>query len=454
MALSVIILAAGQGTRMCSQMPKVLHSLAGKPLLQHVLDSISSLDATVYIVHGHAGAQVQAAISDPALHWVAQTEQLGTGHAVLQALPMIADDDQALILYGDVPLIPTNTLQTLLAQQTANTLALLSVDLGNPTGYGRIIRDKNKAIQAIIEEKEADSQTRQIQEVNTGILAAKAGDLRQYLQSLKNDNSQGEYYLTDVIAEAVTHKVPIVSLKAQQPEHVAGINDRVQLANLERYYQQNQAENLMRQGVTIIDPKRLDIRGNISIGQDCEIDINVILEGDIQIGQGVKIGANSIIRHSQIADNVVIHPNSLIEKAQISKHCEIGPFARIRPDTVLAAQVKVGNFVEIKKSTIAKGSKISHLSYIGDTTMGADVNIGAGTITCNYDGAFKHQTIIGDNVFVGSDSQLIAPVTVGNGATIGAGTTVTRDVSADKLVISRAPQRSISDWQRPSKPKA
>lgn len=453
MALSVIILAAGQGTRMRSQTPKVLHQLAGKPLLQHVLDSIEPLTANCYIVHGHEGAQVKKSINNNDLCWVEQSKQLGTGHAVLQALPQINPSDQVLILYGDVPLIPTDVLQNLLAKQQDDNLVLLTVYLDNPTGYGRIIRNAAGDIQAIVEEKDADAAIRQIQEVNTGILASSAKALNGYIQQLSNNNTQGEYYLTDIIAMAAAEKVKINSLQASAIEHVAGVNDRIQLANLERYYQRQQAENLMRQGITLADPNRLDIRGNLSAGQDSYIDVNVILDGDVQLGKHVHIGANCIIRHSQLGDHVQILPNSLIENAQIADYCEIGPFARIRPDTVLASRVKVGNFVEIKKSNIAEGSKINHLSYIGDTQMGANVNIGAGTITCNYDGAFKHQTVIGDDVFVGSDTQLIAPVNVENGATIGAGTTVTRNVGADQLVISRAPQKSISGWQRPRKKK-
>ncbi len=454
MALSVIILAAGQGTRMCSQIPKVLHPLAGKALLQHVLDSIAPLKVNCYIVHGHEGAQVQAQIQDPNIYWVEQAKQLGTGHAVQQALPQIDAADQVLILYGDVPLIPTSSLEALLEAQSAADLALLTVDLDNPRGYGRIVRDDKAQVSAIIEEKDADAEIKRIKEVNTGILAARASDLKQHIAKLKNDNAQGEYYLTDVIALAAHAGQNISSLKAECPEHVAGVNDRVQLANLERYYQLQQAQALMRQGVSMADPNRVDIRGTVTTGQDNRFDINVILEGKVTLGSRVSIGANSIIRNSELGDGVVVHPNSVIENAVIAEHCEIGPFARIRPDTVLAAQVKVGNFVEIKKSKIAKGSKINHLSYIGDTTMGSGVNIGAGTITCNYDGAFKHQTIIGDDVFVGSDTQLVAPVTVEKGATIGAGTTVTRDIEADKLVISRLPQKSISGWQRPRKNKS
>ena len=359
-----------------------------------------------------------------------------------------------MILYGDVPLIPTSSLEALLEVQSTANLALLTVDLDNPRGYGRIVRDENAAVRAIIEEKDADAEIKRINEVNTGILAARASDLKQHIAKLKNDNAQEEYYLTDVIALAANAGQNISSLKAECPEHVAGVNDRVQLANLERYYQLQQAQALMRQGVSMADPNRVDIRGTVTTGQDNTLDINVIFEGKVTLGSQVSIGANSIIRNSEIGDGVVVHPNSVIENAVIAEHCEIGPFARIRPDTVLAAQVKVGNFVEIKKSNIAKGSKINHLSYIGDTTMGSGVNIGAGTITCNYDGAFKHQTIIGDDVFVGSDTQLVAPVTVEKGATIGAGTTVTRDIEADKLVISRSPQKSISGWQRPHKNKS
>jgi len=437
---------------MRSQQPKVLHVLADRCLLQHVIDNSRALQAEqTYVVYGHGGDQVQNQLSHENIVWVEQTQQLGTGHAVNQALINIPDDHQVLVLYGDVPLTPSQLLQSLLEQQAPQGLALITVQLDNPQGYGRIVRDSAQKITCIVEEKDADSTIRQIQETNSGILCAQSQQLKHWLSQVNNRNQQGEYYLTDVIALAVNDKQAVHSVSATQPEQVAGVNNRQQLANLERYYQLQIAQNLMEQGLNLRDPARFDVRGQVQVGQDVHIDINVLLEGKITLGDGVQIGANCVIRNSIIAKQVIIHPNCVIENAHIEQACEIGPFARIRPDTHLEANVKIGNFVEIKKSRIDVGSKISHLSYIGDTQMGKRVNIGAGTITCNYDGANKFQTTIGDDVFVGSDTQLIAPVTIANGVTIGAGATVTKDAPADSLVISRSPQRIIPGWERPKK---
>ncbi|MCK5877882.1 MAG: bifunctional UDP-N-acetylglucosamine diphosphorylase/glucosamine-1-phosphate N-acetyltransferase GlmU [Candidatus Marithrix sp.] len=450
MKLSIIILAAGLGKRMCSDLPKVLHCLAGKPLLQHVIDAAISLEPeTIHVVYGYGGEQVRDTLSDLPVQWVKQVQQLGTGHAVAQAIPSIADNNVVLVLYGDVPLINPTNLQKLCS--LSNGLNVLTAKLDNPTGYGRIVRDAQGQVECIIEEKDADNKTKAIQEINTGILATKAINLRTWLANLDNNNSQGEYYLTDTIAMAVTDNVPIHTNIVHDVLEVTGVNNRLQLANLERYYQSQQVNNLMLTGVTVQDPNRLDIRGIVKTGYDIIIDINVILEGEVSLGNRVKIGANTIIRNAKIADDVEILSNCVIENVVIGTGCKIGPFARLRPETELAEQVHIGNFVELKKSVVAKGSKINHLSYIGDSEIGSNVNIGAGTITCNYDGANKHKTIIKDNVFVGSDTQLIAPVTVENGATIGAGSTITKNVAEDSLTLSRVQQQSVMGWERPTK---
>lgn len=451
---SIVILAAGQGTRMRSALPKVLHLLAGKTLLAHVLDTALQLEPeAIYLVYGHGGEQVKAATAAYDLHYVEQAEQLGTGHAVMQAMPQIPDNHQVMVLYGDVPLIDLATLQGMM-HLDEDVLGLLTVELDDPTGYGRIVRSPAGAVQRIVEEKDADVSIRKIREINTGIMSMPAHNLRQCLSALKNDNAQGEYYLTDVIGLAVQAGLRVQTFTPDTLEEVQGINDRVQLAMMERYYQQQQALQLMRNGVTLRDPERLDVRGELTTGRDLLIDINVVLEGNVELGNGVHIGANCVIRHAKIADNVEILPNCVIENAVIEAGCRIGPFARIRPDTHLAEQVHIGNFVEVKKSTVEKGSKINHLSYIGDSEVGSEVNIGAGTITCNYDGANKHKTIIGDRAFIGSDTQLVAPVEVGADATIGAGATITKNVEAGHLALSRAPQKSLAGWQRPVKKKS
>ncbi len=452
MKLSIIILAAGLGKRMHSDIPKVLHQVADKPLIRHVVDTALALKPdSIHIVYGHKGEQVREALADTTINWVEQAQQLGTGHAVAQAMPDIADDTMVLVLCGDVPLINLATLQALCSQ--ANNLGILTVLLDNPQGYGRIVRNAQGQVERIVEEKDATASIKKINEVNAGIFIVSATHLRRWLASLNNDNAQGEYYLTDIITLAVEENVPIHTTTSDDPYQVMGVNDRLQLASLERYYQTQQVKQLILAGVTVYDPARLDIRGTVQAGRDVSIDINVILEGEIKLGNRVKIGPHTVIRNANIGDDVEILSHCVIENVVIGAACRIGPFARLRPDTVLAAQVHIGNFVEIKKSTVAQGSKINHLSYIGDSEVGSGVNIGAGTITCNYDGANKHKTIIEDRAFIGSDTQLVAPVTVGAGATIGAGSTITRDTPPDALTVSRTPQKTIVGWQRPIKKK-
>ena len=451
MSLSVVILAAGKGTRMKSSQPKVLHELAGKSLLAHVYDTAKSLGADeVVIVYGHGGAQVKDACRSFDASWVEQEQQLGTGHAVQQAMAVLNPENNVLVLYGDVPLTTDKSLQ-LLIEDFDNKIALMTVTLENPSGYGRIIRDKHEKVTGIVEQKDATEEQKQICEVNTGILAAKASVLNDLLSKIDNKNSQKEYYLTDIFALAAQNQIEIVTSHPAHAYEVEGINSRQQLATLERIHQRNIANTLMENGVTLADPARLDVRGEVNIDSDVSIDINVILQGKVRVGKDSFIGANSIIIDSIIGENVNIKPNCVIENSVVANNVDIGPYARLRPDTVLNENSRVGNFVEIKKSTIGKGSKVNHLSYIGDTEMGDNVNIGAGTITCNYDGANKHKTIIRNNVFVGSNSQLVAPVELGENATIAAGTTITRDVEDDALAISRSPQKLIKKWQRPTK---
>lgn len=451
MSLEIIILAAGQGTRMRSNLPKVLHPLAGKPMLAHVLDTARALGpAAIHVVYGHGGEQVKQAIDDPALNWVEQAEQLGTGHAVEQAMPAVKDGAIVLILYGDVPLITAQTLQGVL-QRSAAGLGLLTVELADPTGYGRILRDGLGRVVAIVEQKDASAEQLPIREGNTGIMACQGQRLRSWLEQLDNRNAQGEFYLTDVIALAVQEGVEVVAQRVVDEDEVAGVNDRLQLAQLERRYQRRCADALMRDGATLLDPSRFDLRGSASVGHDVVIDVGVVFEGEVVLGDRVRVGANCVLRDVRIGDDVSIEPMSLIEQAEIGSHCCIGPFARIRPGTRLAERARVGNFVEVKNSVIGRAAKVNHLSYIGDTTMGSEVNIGAGTITCNYDGANKHRTVIGDRAFIGSDSQLVAPVTVGNDATIGAGSTITRDTPEGELTLSRSAQKSIKGWKRPVK---
>lgn len=450
--LHIIILAAGQGTRMKSALPKVLHKIAHKSLLAHVLDVAQQLGAhSTRVVYGHGGEQVKNALAHYNVSWVLQDKQLGTGHAVDQAAPDIADNQTVLILYGDVPLIQKETLIDLINAASNRALGLLTAHLNDPTGYGRIIRNASGDVVRIVEQKDASDEEKKVTEINTGMLALDSTQLKGWLKKLENKNAQGEYYLTDVIGMAAGEGVTINTVHPAALKEIEGVNNKQQLAQLEREYQMDQAKKLMDQGVTFRDPARFDLRGELEVGNDVTIDVNVIIEGKVKIGDNVKIASNNVIIDSTIGNNVSIQPNCIIESSVIGDECVIGPFARVRPDTQLAKGAKIGNFVEIKKSTIGEGSKVNHLSYIGDTTMGKDVNIGAGTITCNYDGAYKHQTVIGDNAFIGSDTQLIAPVEVGEGATIGAGSTISHDVPKGELTLSRSPQKTRQGWKRPVK---
>lgn len=453
--LDIVILAAGVGKRMRSSLPKVLHKLAGKPLLKHAIDTAQTLSPRkIYIVYGHGGEQVLTEINDDQLTWVKQEPQLGTGHALLQVLPFLAKSGKTLVLLGDVPLIQENSLTQLVASASANNFALLTVTLANPFGYGRIIReDGTNQVSAIVEEKDANEIQRSINEINTGIMVLPNAYLHDYLPKLSNSNAQGEYYLTDIIKLAASSGIKIETAQPHYEWEVSGINSKVQLAQLERAAQNFQAQQLLDAGVTLMDPSRIDIRGNLICGNNVEIDVNCIFEGTVTLGDNIKINANCIIRDTIISSGTTVLPFSLIDNAEIGKNCHIGPYARIRPGTRLDDNVHIGNFVEIKNSYIARDSKANHLSYIGDATIGKKVNIGAGTITCNYDGAYKHQTIIEDNVFVGSDTQLIAPVKVAKGSTIGAGSTITRDTPEEQLTLSRAKQISVAGWKRPSKTK-
>ncbi|OHX34214.1 UDP-N-acetylglucosamine diphosphorylase/glucosamine-1-phosphate N-acetyltransferase [Methylomonas sp. LWB] len=453
MSIKTIILAAGQGTRMRSARPKVLHEIANRALLEHVYQTSRGLeDNQIFIVYGHGGEAVKQTLSALDATWIEQKQQLGTGHAVQQAIDHVEDGDTVLILYGDVPLLKTQTIQTLLRKASLTSLALLTVTLDDPTGYGRIVRDKDHAVIKIVEQKDANEAEAQINEGNTGILACKGSQLKQWLARLSNNNAQNEYYLTDIIEMAVDDGLTIETSQAASADEVLGVNNRAQLAHLERVYQREQAQALMEKGVTLRDPARLDVRGVFAeLGQDIDIDINVIFEGVNRIASNVKIGANCIIKNATIGEGVEILPNSVIEDAGIGAGSRIGPFARLRPQTRLAEQVHIGNFVEIKKADVGAGSKINHLSYIGDSEIGSKVNVGAGTITCNYDGVNKFKTVIEDGAFIGSDSQLVAPVRVGKNATIGAGSTITKDTPAEQLTLSRVKQVSIAGWQRPVK---
>jgi len=448
MSLKIVILAAGKGTRMRSEHPKVLQTVGPYSLLEHVIRVSNQLgSARPIVVYGHGGEQVTEALAHLPAEWVLQQQQLGTGHAVQQALPQLADDDRVLVLYGDVPLVTADTLRPIV---DAEGVGLLTVMLDQPQGYGRIVRQDGQ-VRRIVEHKDADDAERKINEVNTGILAASGGQLRDWLARLSNDNAQGEFYLTDIIAMAVADGIPVNGIAAADPVEVQGINNRQQQAEIERAWQRREADRLMAEGVHMRDPARFDLRGTLRCGNDVSIDINVLIEGEVTLGKRVSIGPNVVLSDMVIGDDVVIHANSVLEKSRVGNGAVIGPYARLRPETVLGDKVRVGNFVEIKKSTIGTGSKVNHLSYIGDTQMGAAVNIGAGTITCNYDGAYKHLTIIGDNVFVGSDSQLVAPVEIEAGATIGAGSTITRTAAAGKLTLSRSKQITTGAWKRPVK---
>jgi bifunctional UDP-N-acetylglucosamine pyrophosphorylase/glucosamine-1-phosphate N-acetyltransferase len=454
--MEVVILAAGQGKRMRSVLPKVLQPLAGRPLLAHVLASARALGAgRICVVHGHGGETVRARLDAPDLVWAEQSPQLGTGHAVQQALPQLSDDEQALVLYGDVPLIGVPTLARLTAAagqvpQEAK-LALLTVELDDPTGYGRILRDAAGRVTRIVEEKDATPAERRVREVNTGILSAPVARLRDWLGRISNHNAQGEYYLTDIIGLAVADGVEIVTVAPDTVAETLGVNSKAQLASLERVYQAGIASRLMDNGVTLIDPARLDVRGELVCGRDVEIDVNCVFEGRVELADGVTVGANCVLRDVQIGVGTRVAPFSHLDSTRTGERCVIGPYARTRPGTVLGNGVHIGNFVEIKNSKIADQSKANHLAYVGDADVGERVNIGAGTITCNYDGVNKFRTEIGDDVFIGSDTQLVAPVRVGRGATLGAGTTLTRDAPPDQLTVSRARQQSLAGWKRPAK---
>ncbi|MEJ2441908.1 MAG: bifunctional UDP-N-acetylglucosamine diphosphorylase/glucosamine-1-phosphate N-acetyltransferase GlmU [Exilibacterium sp.] len=461
--LDTVILAAGKGTRMKSRLPKILHPLAGRPLLQHVLDTARSLrgdcvdadspsqDFFINIVVGHGAEQVQAQFDAEDTRFIPQREQLGTGHAVQQAVPHLRDNAVVLVLYGDVPLIRRATLEKLIAGVNENAISLLTVYLDNPSGYGRIIRDREGLATAIVEQKDALPEQLTIKEVNTGIMALRGADLKRWLPQLSSDNSQGEYYLTDIVALAKAEGKIINTEHPTAELEVLGVNSRRQQAELERFYQQHLAAELMENGVTLMDPQRFDCRGSLGVGEDVIIDVNCVFEGRVSLGDNVSIGPNCVIKNATIGDNAVIKAHSLIEDADIDEACEIGPFARIRPGTQLRAGAKVGNFVETKKAIIGTGSKVNHLSYIGDAEVGEGVNIGAGTITCNYDGVNKFKTDIGDGAFIGSNTALVAPVKVGAGATVGAGSTINKNVEANQLSIARGRQKNIDGWQRPTK---
>ena len=453
MTVKTIILAAGQGTRMRSARPKVLHKVANRSLLQHVYDTSKQIDDNeIIIIYGHGGELVKQTLSALDATWIEQTQQLGTGHAVLQANSLIENKDTILILYGDVPLLTKQAIDSLLANVTPQSMALLTVKLDNPAGYGRIVRDASGDVLKIVEQKDASEQEQLINEVNTGILAVKGEQLKSWIHRLDNSNAQQEFYLTDVIEMAVNDGIAIKTSQPESIDEVLGVNNRKQLSHLERVYQAEQADKLMELGVTLLDPARVDCRGSFaSLGQDISVDINVIFEGCNSIGNNVNIGANTVINNSVIEDNVEILANCVIDNAVVGAGSRIGPFARLRPQAELSEQVHIGNFVEIKKSTVAKGSKINHLSYIGDASIGSKVNIGAGTITCNYDGVNKFRTVIEDGAFIGSDTQLIAPVTVGKNATIGAGSTITKNTADEKLTLTRSKQITIQGWQRPVK---
>jgi bifunctional UDP-N-acetylglucosamine pyrophosphorylase/glucosamine-1-phosphate N-acetyltransferase len=449
MTFSVVVLAAGKGTRMKSTLPKVLHPIGGKPMVQHIIDTVNKLGArNIHLVFGHGREQLQNKLNHNDLSWCLQNEQLGTGHAVQQAAPHIQDNEDVLILVGDAPLIKEATLQKLIAVKKHADLALLTVQLEDPTGMGRIIRH-GEQVTAIVEHKDASEQQRQIKETNTGMMIMGGRDLKRWLSALNNNNAQGEFYLTDVIEMAAKEGK---SIHASQPScaiEVEGINNRVQLASIERAYQAEQAEALMMKGVSLLDPSRFDLRGQLEVGQDITIDVNVIVEGKVKIGSNTSIGANCILINCEIAENAVIHANSIIEQATVGENCSVGPYARLRPGTVMKEQSRVGNFVEMKKTILGKGSKASHLTYLGDTEVGEGANIGAGTITCNYDGVNKFKTLIGDGAFIGSNSALVAPVSIGVNATVGAGSVVTKHVADNELAIARAKQKNLSTWNRP-----
>lgn len=453
MALSVVILAAGKGTRMQSSLPKVLHPIGGVPMVQRIINTVNELGAdAINLVYGHGAELLQKSIQEDNLNWCLQAEQLGTGHAVKQATPFIQPEDDVLVLVGDAPLIKSETLAQLQAVKQTADVALLTVNLDDPTGMGRIIRDASgENITAIVEHKDASDTQRAIQEINTGVMILNGGDLIGWLDGLENNNAQGEFYLTDVIAMAANAGKTIRSAQPASAVEVEGVNNRVHLSKLERAFQLEQAHHAMLAGATLADPARFDVRGELTVGNDVTIDVNCVFEGKVTIGNNVKIGPNCILQNCQIADGAVIEANSIIQEAQVGEACQVGPYARLRPGSVLETKAKVGNFVEMKKSTLGEGAKANHLTYLGDATVGANANIGAGTITCNYDGVNKSATVIGANAFIGSNSALVAPVNIGAMATVGAGSVVTKDVDDDALAIARAKQRQMTGWERPTK---
>ncbi|QZD32949.1 N-acetylglucosamine-1-phosphate uridyltransferase / Glucosamine-1-phosphate N-acetyltransferase [Acinetobacter lwoffii] len=451
MSTTVIILAAGKGTRMRSSLPKVLQPLAGRPLLGHVIEAAKKLNAdNIITIYGHGGDRVQTAFAQQDIKWVEQAEQLGTGHAVQMTLPVLPNDGVSLILSGDVPCINPVTLQKLLDATAETGIGLVTLTLLDANGYGRIVREQGQ-IQAIVEHKDASEEQRQIKEINTGIYAVSNAKLHEWLPNLSNDNAQGEYYLTDIVAMALADGMQVASVEPEQAFEVEGVNDRVQLAALERQFQAYQAKQLMQQGVHLIDPSRFDLRGNLTVGQDVRVDINVIIEGDCELGDNVEIGAGCIIKNTKIAAGTKVQPYSIFDSAIVGEDTQIGPFARLRPGAQLANEVHIGNFVEVKNTKIGLGSKANHFTYLGDAEIGAGSNIGAGTITCNYDGANKFKTIIGDQAFIGSNSSLVAPVRIGNGATVGAGSTITRDVEDNSLAVERSKQFAKENYPRPQK---
>jgi bifunctional UDP-N-acetylglucosamine pyrophosphorylase/glucosamine-1-phosphate N-acetyltransferase len=450
--LSIVILAAGQGKRMKSALPKVLQPLAGRPLLKHVIDTARLLEpAAIQVVYGHGGDQVRDALKDEPVSWVLQAERLGTGHAVMQAMPSVPNDHVVLVLYGDVPLISRATLTELLALAGSQQTALLTVELDDPSGYGRIVRGKRGRVQKIVEQKDASRKELKIHECNTGVMAAPARHLKKWLKGLRNENAQGEYYLTDVIGMAAKERIEVTPLVTANVVEVLGVNDKLQLADLEAAFRRQTARELMLAGVTVVDPARLDVRGTVTHGTDVFIDVNVVLEGNVKLGDRVRIHPNCVIRNSEIGNDTEVFPNVVVDSTVIGASCNIGPFARFRPTSTLSDGVHIGNFVEVKNSTMGETSKANHLAYVGDAEVGNRVNIGAGTIIANYDGVNKHRTLIADDVHTGSNSVLVAPINVGAGATIAAGSTVAREVPAGKLTVARARQTTIEDWQRPTK---
>ncbi len=453
MPLTVVILAAGQGKRMNSDRPKVLQPLAGRALLAHVLDTARQLEPdAITVVYGHGGEAVRDAFADADLTWSEQSEQLGTGHALAQALPSIPDEHQLLVLYGDVPLVKANSLRSLLRYGTGDEVVVLTAFVDDPQGYGRILRSADGAVSGIVEEKDASAEELAIKEINTGLMRLPAERSREWLSALSNDNALQEFYLTDIVAKAVWNDVEVAGLPVTSATEVLGINSRAQLAAAERIIQRRNADSVMECGATLADPARFDLRGKLTIGRDVFIDAGVLFEGEVELGDRVQIGPNTVISNSTLGDGCLVHANSVLDGVVAGPECEIGPFARLRPGTELAERVKVGNFVEVKSSDIAAGSKMNHLSYVGDSSVGGGVNIGAGTIVCNFDGAVKSRTVIGDRVFIGSGVMLVAPLKIGAGATVGAGSTVTKDVPAEELTLARARQTVVKGWKRPVKP--